>query len=133
MPVILWNNRTMSLHESGDSSGAVSLSGMFEGAFGNVRTGEVRLPTLAQLIARGGWPELLCVLVGLSSYAYRREDGVYVVPITALRDRWRRGPVPVHPNNGPGRSPAPPTIAVGPTKNHVGRYYPRIHNYNASS
>lgn len=29
-------------------------------------------------------PEFLCVLVGLSSYAYRREDGVYVVPITAL-------------------------------------------------
>lgn len=29
-------------------------------------------------------PEFLCVLVGLSSYAYRREDGVYVVPMTAL-------------------------------------------------
>ena len=29
-------------------------------------------------------PDFLCVLVGLSSYAYRREDGVYVVPITAL-------------------------------------------------
>ena len=28
--------------------------------------------------------EFLCVLVGLSSYAYRREDGVYVVPMTAL-------------------------------------------------
>lgn len=26
---------------------------------------------------------------GLSSYAYRREDGVYVVPITALRNRGR--------------------------------------------
>ena len=29
-------------------------------------------------------PEFLCVLIGLSSYEYRREDGVYVVPITAL-------------------------------------------------
>lgn len=29
-------------------------------------------------------PEFLCILVGLSSYAYRREDGIYVVPITAL-------------------------------------------------
>ena len=35
----------------------------------------------------GKVPEFLCVIVGLSSYAYRREDGVYVVPITALRDR----------------------------------------------
>ena len=32
-------------------------------------------------------PDFLCVLVGLSSYAYRREDGVYVVPITALGPR----------------------------------------------
>lgn len=59
MSASLQNNRTMSLYESGDSSGTVSLSGMFEGAFGNVRTGEVRLPTLAHLIARGGWPEAL--------------------------------------------------------------------------
>lgn len=29
-------------------------------------------------------PSFLCVLVGMSSYAYQREDGVYVVPITAL-------------------------------------------------
>ena len=35
----------------------------------------------------GRVPEFLCVIVGLSSYAYRREDGVYVVLITALRDR----------------------------------------------
>ncbi len=29
-------------------------------------------------------PDILAVLCGLSNYAYRREDGVYVVPITAL-------------------------------------------------
>lgn len=30
-------------------------------------------------------PAILCVICGLSNAAYRREDGVYVVPITALR------------------------------------------------
>lgn len=31
-------------------------------------------------------PSVLCVLCGLSNAAYRREDGVFVVPITVLRD-----------------------------------------------
>jgi hypothetical protein len=31
-------------------------------------------------------PSLLCVICGLSNAAYRRPDGVYVVPITALRE-----------------------------------------------
>ncbi|MBR5873509.1 MAG: ATP-binding protein [Oscillospiraceae bacterium] len=31
-------------------------------------------------------PSVLCVLCGLSTAAYKREDGVYVVPITALKD-----------------------------------------------
>lgn len=31
-------------------------------------------------------PEILCVLCGLTSAAYQRPDGVYVVPITALRN-----------------------------------------------
>ena len=30
-------------------------------------------------------PDVLAVLCGLSNFAYRREDGVYVVPITALK------------------------------------------------
>lgn len=30
-------------------------------------------------------PSVLCVLCGLSNAAYKREDGVFVVPITALR------------------------------------------------
>ncbi len=33
----------------------------------------------------GKSPDILVVLCGLSKFAYRREDGVYVVPITALR------------------------------------------------
>ena len=31
-------------------------------------------------------PSVLCVICGLTSAAYKREDGVYVVPITALRN-----------------------------------------------
>lgn len=30
-------------------------------------------------------PAVLCVICGMSGYSYRRPDGVYVVPITALR------------------------------------------------
>ncbi len=35
---------------------------------------------------KGVPPSILCVICGLSNAAYRREDGVYVVPITALRN-----------------------------------------------
>ena len=31
-------------------------------------------------------PSVLCVVCGVCKFAYRREDGVYVVPITMLRD-----------------------------------------------
>lgn len=34
----------------------------------------------------GKEPSVLCVVCGLSSAAYQRPDGVYVVPITALKD-----------------------------------------------
>ncbi len=30
-------------------------------------------------------PSILVVICGMTQYAYRREDGVYVVPITALK------------------------------------------------
>ncbi len=35
---------------------------------------------------KGKPPVVLCVLCGLSNAAYRREDGVFVVPITALKN-----------------------------------------------
>ncbi len=31
-------------------------------------------------------PKICCVICGLSNAAYQREDGVYVVPITALKE-----------------------------------------------
>lgn len=30
-------------------------------------------------------PKILCVICGMSNMAYKRPDGVYVVPITALK------------------------------------------------
>ncbi len=35
--------------------------------------------------AEGNGPSVLCVICGLMDHAYRRDDGVYVVPITSLR------------------------------------------------
>ena len=35
---------------------------------------------------KGITPSILCVICGLSNAAYKREDGVYVIPITALKN-----------------------------------------------
>ena len=48
--------RTMSLYESGDSSGLVSLKDICEGKNISKATGNVDLKKLAYLIIRGGWP-----------------------------------------------------------------------------
>lgn len=51
--------RTMSLYESGDSSGLISLKDICEGKEINQSTGNVDLRNLAKLIIRGGWPSNL--------------------------------------------------------------------------
>lgn len=48
--------RPMSLFESGDSSGAVSLEALCRGELAPAATGEVELRRLIGLIIRGGWP-----------------------------------------------------------------------------
>lgn len=48
--------RPMSLYESGDSSGEVSLKKLCDGELTPVATGEVDLQKLIDLIVRGGWP-----------------------------------------------------------------------------
>lgn len=48
--------RTMSLYESGDSSGKVSLESLCRGKIATALTGEVDLKNLIALIIRGGWP-----------------------------------------------------------------------------
>ena len=51
--------RTMSLYESGDSTGEVSLKDLFENNVKDKLTGKVELQTLIKLIIRGGWPEAI--------------------------------------------------------------------------
>ena len=48
--------RTMSLYESGDSTGDISLEDLCNNKFKDKVTGEVDLRNLARLIIRGGWP-----------------------------------------------------------------------------
>ena len=48
--------RPMSLYESGDSSGQVSLERLCRGELTPTMTGEVNLKKLIELIIRGGWP-----------------------------------------------------------------------------
>ena len=48
--------RPMSLYESGDSSGLVSLESLCRGELTPALTGEVELKKLIELIVRGGWP-----------------------------------------------------------------------------
>ena len=48
--------RPMSLWESGDSSGKVSLERLCRGELTPAMTGEADLRKLVELIVRGGWP-----------------------------------------------------------------------------
>lgn len=48
--------------------------------------GLLRLKAEFEADPRGRPPKVLCVLCGLSNAAYQRPDGVFVVPLTALRD-----------------------------------------------
>lgn len=51
--------RTMSLFESGDSDGAVSLRSMFDGSDILTKPKEVSVDDIAYLIVRGGWPAMV--------------------------------------------------------------------------
>lgn len=51
--------RTMSLYESGDSDGSVSLRGLFEGDFDAHVTDEIGLKDITALVERGGWPSIV--------------------------------------------------------------------------
>ena len=52
---------TMSLYESGDSTGVVSITDMLDNKNINKNTGEVKIRELATLLIRGGWKESLKV------------------------------------------------------------------------
>ena len=57
---------TMSLYESGDSTGVVSITDMLDNKNINKNTGEVKIRELATLLIRGGWKE--CLKVKKESY-----------------------------------------------------------------
>jgi len=56
--------RPMSLFESGDSSGRISLMELCHGTIEPVMTGEVDLKKIIEYIVRGGWPASLGLPVG---------------------------------------------------------------------
>lgn len=48
--------RTMSLYESGNSTGDVSIMDLFNDSFKTKTTGEIKLSELIDFVVRGGWP-----------------------------------------------------------------------------
>lgn len=54
--IVKMHMRPMSLYESGDSSGSISLNDLFSIPMKAVQTGEVQLNRLIALTVRGGWP-----------------------------------------------------------------------------
>ena len=60
--------RPMSLYESGESNGKVSLSHLFESRENIVATNSLRIDDIAFLICRGGWP-FACSLQGNAALA----------------------------------------------------------------
>ncbi len=69
--------RPMSLFESKDSSGQVSLQSLFDGTFEAAATPDTDLQTLIELTIRGGWPGSL----GLSYEQYRLIPKEYISSI----------------------------------------------------
>jgi hypothetical protein len=60
----------MSLAESGESNGTISLGALFEGIDGMAAKSNVSVPDYAHLICRGGWPE--AVLAKSPRVAYQK-------------------------------------------------------------
>jgi len=48
--------------------------------------GLLKIKSMAESEERSRVPSVLCVICGLAPCAYRRDDGVYVVPVTSLRE-----------------------------------------------
>ena len=53
--------RPMSLYESGDSTGEISLAHLFEGPSAIIGHSKINLSELAYLTCRGGWPGAICM------------------------------------------------------------------------
>ena len=87
--------RTMSLYESGDSTGEVSLRALFDEAAGEVfATNGLDIDAIARLICRGGWPRAVTLArTDALEQAYDYFDGVVNSDISRAdgveRDRQR--------------------------------------------
>lgn len=90
--------RTMSLFESGESSGEVSLGALFDGAdYTGAHPGISQLPDIAAAICRGGWPAA-CELKGEEAFdpafdyldAVVKRDISRIDGVTRNEDRARR-------------------------------------------
>ena len=55
--IALMNMYPMSLYESGDSTGDISITDMINGTANLKHVGKIELEEIAQLLIRGGWPE----------------------------------------------------------------------------
>jgi len=66
--------RPMSLYESGESNGSISLGRLFEGEFKPAEGNELNLSDICYLICRGGWPKA----IGKSERAALRQAFNYV-------------------------------------------------------
>ncbi len=73
--------RPMSLYESGESNGLLSLGNLFEGKFDAVAANELKINDLCYLICRGGWPKS----IGKSERAALRQAYNYIDAV-AKRD-----------------------------------------------
>ncbi|MYG93942.1 MAG: ATP-binding protein [Acidimicrobiia bacterium] len=60
--------RPMSLLESGESNGSVSLSKLMDGEPSRPQTPGVQIPTMIDLICRGGWPR---IVTGTAAFAQK--------------------------------------------------------------
>ena len=88
--IALMNMYPMSLYESGDSTGDISITDMINGTANLKRIGKIELEKIAQLVIRGGWPENINVVVekqGIIPKSYI--DSVIYKDINERKDKKR--------------------------------------------
>lgn len=68
--------RPMSLFESGESNGSVSLSSLFEGNNDVMADSQLDIPHIATAICRGGWPETIAMKDNSNSVSVNYVDAV---------------------------------------------------------
>ena len=66
--IIRMRMRPMSLWESGESTGEISLSGLFEGAVDVTGRSRIGVDEFAHLVCRGGWPQAVLAKTPRAAY-----------------------------------------------------------------